>query len=97
MIVKLAFLVGGYALLKFKVNRVSEASRRDHAWLESTFIIMIGYYLFTSSLYLVSYPLSELVQEIPVKMAFLLLRLLTAFIGVTSVHLYYGISYEFDL
>jgi len=49
---------------------------------------MTGYYLMTSSLYLISYPLSETLQEVPVKIAYTLMRILTSVIFIAIIHLY---------
>ena len=55
---------------------------------------MSTYFLVTGSLYLLTFPLGVFVSEVPVKMAFNLLRILVAFFCIASIHLYYGLRLE---
>ena len=57
---------------------------------------MASYFIITSSLYFVSYPLGERVSELPVKMAYFLLRILVGFYLVACICLYDGIKIEFN-
>ena len=55
---------------------------------------MSTYFLITSSLYIITYPLGELVAELPVHMAFNLLRLLFTFFLIACIHLKSGLFLE---
>lgn len=55
---------------------------------------MAAYFLVTGSLYFLTYPLGEISSEVPVKMAFNLLRILVAFFVIACIHLYYGLCLE---
>ena len=57
---------------------------------------MSSYCIITSSLYFISYPLGERVTELPVKMAYFLLRILVGFYLVACICLYDGIIIEFN-
>ena len=96
MFSKVTLCAAFYSILRFYVTPKSFEGHEDKAWLESFLIIMTFYYLLTSSLYILTYPMSEMFQEVPVKIAFLLMRLLTAVIFVSITHLYFGISREFE-
>ena len=72
----------------------SSAANMDKNWLEAFFLMASLYYLLTSSLYIFSYPLSQIIHELPNKLAFVLLRILFAFLVIASIHLYYGVRLE---
>ena len=72
----------------------SSAANMDKNWLEAFFLMASLYYLMTSSLYIFSYPLSQIIHELPNKLAFVLLRILFAFLVIASIHLYYGVRLE---
>ena len=68
----------------------------DKHFVESFFLLMASYSIVTNSLYFISYPLGERLTELPVKMAYFLLRLLVGFFLVSCIVLYDGISIEFN-
>ena len=94
---KIVLCLGCLSALKYTVHAQSYEGHEDKSWLETFLIIITWYYLLTGSLYLVTYPLSEALQEVPVKISFLLMRIITAIIFISIVHLYYGISSEMDM
>ena len=80
-------------LTQVKVD--TEVARFDQRWIEALFLMASVYYLLTSSLYIFSYPLSEHVNGLPKKLAFALMRILTAFLLVACIHLFFGVKLEF--
>lgn len=77
-----------------RVPAVTDFDKDDKAWLFGYFAFMTTYFLVTSSLYILSYPLGEFVSELPVHMAFNLLRLLVTFFIIACIHLKSGLFLE---
>ena len=96
MLQKIAASLIGLTLVTFMSAR-SDAAKADKAWVQACFLIATSYFLITSSLYLISYPLSELLSATPSYMAFTLLRVLAAFLCLASIHLYNGLILEVNL
>ena len=72
----------------------SDFDKDDRAWIIGFFTFMAVYYMITSSLYILTYPLGEFVTELPVHMAFNLLRLLVTFFLIACIHLWSGLFLE---
>ena len=75
----------------------SDGDKNDQYWIRGFFLLLFLYYLSTSILYIISYPLGEIIHEVPVHMAFAILRLLTVFFVVGIIHFYSGLLLEIQL
>jgi hypothetical protein len=95
MLIKLGIALFGLVVIS-KLDSKTIVGLQDKYYAQTFFILMTGYFLITSSLYLVSLPLAESVSELPSKMAYILMRLLTAFLLLTLIHLNQGFAIEMD-
>ena len=92
----LAKIVGSFVgvVLFTNIQANSDGDKEDQYWIRGFFLILFLYYLSTSILYIVSYPLGEIIHEVPVHMAFTILRLLTVFFVIGTIHFYHGLLLE---
>ena len=96
MLLKLVIAFAG--LLVFtNIQPASAADKHDQYWLRGFFLLIFFYYVTTSSLYILSYPLGEIISEVPVHMAFAILRLLVVFFVLGIIHFYYGLLLEIQI
>ena len=95
MVVKIALCLIGLLYVTFMPAK-SYIENVDKNYAESFFMIMASYTVITSSLYFISYPMGEKMNEIPVRMAYILLRILVSFFLVACYHLKDGLVLEFD-
>ena len=96
MLLKIGLCIAGLAFFRiFKANSMDGCE--DKCWLETFLLMMTGYQLAMASLYMLVYPIGEAFSEVPVMMAFILMRFITAIIGLSLVHLYFGIQLEVNV
>ena len=95
MIAKIAVCLLGFFLAS-NASASGLISLVDKHYIEGFFLIMASYSIVISSLYFISYPLGEHYSNVPVSMAYILLRVLVGFYLVACYHLYIGLNLEFD-
>ena len=69
---------------------------RDQDYVVTFLIMMATYVILISSLYFIQYALGEMINKVPVRMAYILMRILVAYFLVFCHHLYVGIQIEVD-
>ena len=94
MVIKIAASLFGL-LIASSMGAKGWIENVDKHFIESFFVLMASYSVITSSLYFISFPLGEFFTKVPVKMAYILLRILVGFYLVACICLYDGITIEF--
>ena len=98
MIAKIAVCLLGlfFSSTNYANSSSDFVSLQDKHYVEAFFLIMTAYSIIISSLYFISYPMGEHLANVPVHMAYILLRILVGFYLVSCYHLYVGLTLEFQ-
>lgn len=95
MLTKIAFFLSGLYFISNMEAKGSIESEDKH-FIEGFFLLMSSYTIVTSSLYFLSYPLGERMSELPVFIAYTLLRILVSFLICSYICLYDGLKLEWQ-